>query len=297
MSKPKVSVCMIVYNHEKYIEEAIRGVLIQQTNFDIEFILANDASKDKTHEIICKLAIDTEKISFKYFNHKENLGMIPNFVFALKECTGKYIALCEGDDYWTDPLKLQKQVDYMEVNLDYSICFHRVKLLMDNKLIPDISIEKRYNKIEKLPASINDLLEKGNFIHTPSVLFRNQLTQFPIEFANSTVGDYFLYIILAQKGFVKRLDDCMAVYRTNVGIYSTLSNSQMFKSITIYNSCILSYLVDPEQKKILLERQISIINNINIDKADNLMTIEKLSNRLGITEIFKILMYKIKSKF
>ena len=111
---PKVSVCMITYGHEKYIREAIDGVFMQETNFEIELIIADDASPDGTKEIIASICKNHPKgNSIKYFRQDSNIGMMPNFVFALTKSEGEYVAVCEGDDYWIDSLKLQKQVDFV----------------------------------------------------------------------------------------------------------------------------------------------------------------------------------------
>ncbi|MFN6373756.1 MAG: glycosyltransferase family 2 protein, partial [Chitinophagia bacterium] len=98
-----VSVLMITYNHEKYIEEAIRGILMQQVDFHVELLICNDASTDNTNKLIesCILS-NSSQLTITYNHHKQNIGMMANFIFGLKHCKGKYIALCEGDDYWTD---------------------------------------------------------------------------------------------------------------------------------------------------------------------------------------------------
>ena len=115
--KPLVSVIMITYGHEKYIEEAIRGVFLQKTNFPLELIISNDKSPDSTDEIIKNIIKSApENISVNYIQHLENIGMLPNFISTLKMAEGKYIAVCEGDDYWTDENKLQKQIDFLEKN-------------------------------------------------------------------------------------------------------------------------------------------------------------------------------------
>ena len=107
-----VSVCMITYNHESFISEAIKSVLSQQVDFSLEVVISNDCSTDNTHRIIEELIKSNTNlnIKFSYTNQKSNLGVMSNFIFALKKCQGKYIALCEGDDYWIDKGKLQKQV-------------------------------------------------------------------------------------------------------------------------------------------------------------------------------------------
>ncbi len=133
--KPIVSVAMITYGHENYIRQAIEGVLMQECNFEVELILCNDCSPDKTNDIIQDILKSNAKSDrIKYFNHKKNIGMMPNFIFSLQKCSGKYIALCDGDDYWTDPFKLQKQVDFLENNPDFVLCGTYNDILRKNGL-------------------------------------------------------------------------------------------------------------------------------------------------------------------
>ena len=206
---PKVSVCMITYGHEKYIRQAIEGVLMQQFDFEVELIIANDCSPDQTDQIIQNILENHPRGCWvKYMRHDKNLGMMPNFIFAMQECQGKYIALCEGDDYWTDPLKLQKQVDFLEANSDYSVCFHKVNILQEG-------IIKEDTITAKVPetTTINDLA-KGNYIHTCSVVYRNNLFfELPKYFKVSPVGDYFLHLLNARYGNIKCFDEIMGVYR------------------------------------------------------------------------------------
>src|ERR1700739_2391661 len=113
--KPLISVCMITYNHEKYIAQAIESVLAQKTNFPVELVIGDDYSTDSTRKICLdykKKHPDILKLRFP----DKNMGMMPNFIANLKECDSRYIALLEGDDYWTDPYKLQKQFDFLEAN-------------------------------------------------------------------------------------------------------------------------------------------------------------------------------------
>ena len=106
---------MITYNHEKYIEEAILGVLRQETEFDIELIVSNDDSPDDTDKIIRRIIKEHPKaFCIRYIKHNENIGAMPNSLHNLKLCTGRYIALCEGDDCWTDSKKLQIQIEAMQ---------------------------------------------------------------------------------------------------------------------------------------------------------------------------------------
>jgi len=260
-SNPKISICIITYGHENYILQAIEGVLMQKCDFEIELVIANDCSPDSTHTIIQNIISNhPKKSSIKYFNHEVNLGMMPNFIFAIQQCSGKYIALCEGDDYWTDPLKLQKQVDFLEANPGYVLCFHEVNILK-----PDGEITEDF--ITKVPEdyeSLETLAKLGNYIHTPSVVFRNIIHDFPFEFKYTPIGDYFLYLMLAENGKLKFLEEKMAVYRYGVGIFSGTSKFQNAKSNHMLFVCLLSYLKDEHIKKIIFDRQKNDLNLMEI---------------------------------
>ena len=199
--KPLVSVIMITYGHEKYIEEAIKGVFLQKTNFPLELIISNDKSPDSTDEIVKNIIkYAPENISVKYIQHPENIGMLPNLISTLKMAAGKYIAVCEGDDYWIDENKLQKQTDFLEKNEDFTLTFHNVFIRNGETLSTDLDYEKRLSS--KDVYTIDDL-SKGNFIHTPSVVFRNMEIEFPEWYFSSFLGDYPLWSWLSKKGKIK----------------------------------------------------------------------------------------------
>ena len=125
-SNPLVSVVTITYNHAPYIAKCIEGVLMQQVNFPMEFIIAEDCSTDGTRAI-CEEYAKKYPDLIRLLPSEGNMGAVMNEQRAFEAARGKYIATCEGDDYWTDPLKLQKQVDFLESHSDYSVCFHRFK--------------------------------------------------------------------------------------------------------------------------------------------------------------------------
>ncbi len=117
-----VSIFMLAYNQEQYIGSAIEGVLMQKTNFRTELVIGEDRSTDRTRAICQEYAAqNSEKI--KLLLSESNLGLGANYVKTYAECSGKYVAICDGDDYWTDPLKLQKQVDFLEHNKDFSLVY------------------------------------------------------------------------------------------------------------------------------------------------------------------------------
>ncbi|SJM90638.1 glycosyltransferase family 2 protein [Crenothrix polyspora] len=216
---PKLSVCMITYNHAQYIEQAIESVLAQTANFSIELVIGEDASTDETATKIQQFKNATG-IRIKARLNNTNLGMLANFTKTLSECDGTYIALLEGDDFWTQPLKLQQQVDFLESNPEFSMCYHPVQVLRNHKLESD-TLTLDAPEI----SSIKDLA-KGNFMHTCSVVFRAGLfVEFPASFFSSSVGDYFFHMLNARYGYIKRLSENMAVYRIHEGgVWSSQDN-------------------------------------------------------------------------
>ncbi|HEY1193480.1 glycosyltransferase family 2 protein [Flavobacterium sp.] len=256
MNAPIVSIVMITYGQEKFIDQAIEGVLMQQCEFEVELIIANDCSPDETDSVIKQIIKKKpENFQIKYFNHEKNLGMMPNFIFAMQQCKGKYIAMCEGDDYWIDPHKLKKQVDFLEKNKDYVLCFHPVKILNLKGELENDFITKVPNNYE----SIATLAEFGNYIHTPSVVFRNIINKFPFEFEQTPIGDYFLYMILAQHGKLKCIDSEMAVYRYGVGVFSKNSELSITKANLKLFTCLLSYFKEEEINKIIFKRHLDTV--------------------------------------
>lgn len=203
-----ISVIMITYNHADYISKAIEGVLMQKTNFRVELIISNDASLDGTHDAIQK-AIENlpENISVTYFNQERNIGMMPNFLFALQLAKSPYLAQCDGDDYWTDENKLQKQFDFLEANPDYQICHHNV---LERR---GLKYRKRNHKLTEDKTDDLKRLAQGNFVHSSSIMVRNTVQEFPEYFARAENGDYFLLLLAARKGKLKYLNEVMSVYR------------------------------------------------------------------------------------
>jgi len=247
---------MITYGHEKTIEQAILGVLAQDCDFTFELLVANDCSPDATDAIIQSLLATHPKAAcVRYICHAENRGMMPNFISTLTQCNGRYIALCDGDDYWTDVHKLQKQVAYLSQNPTAVLCFHDVAILK-----PDGTLTNDF--ITKVPASyetLTDFAQKGSYIHTPSVVFRNCLTTYPPEMVQSPIGDFFLYMMLGTHGTFYRIPETMAVYRYGVGVFSGTSSIKMIRSSLQLYTCLLSYLEDDSLKKIIFERQLDAV--------------------------------------
>jgi glycosyltransferase involved in cell wall biosynthesis len=261
MKHPLISVCCITYNHQDYIEDCIRGFLKQELTYNVEFLIHDDASTDNTQLLIKSIVGNDPR--FKLILREKNIKSTGKAIFPLlfKEAQGKYVAMCEGDDYWTDPLKLQKQIDFLEGNPEYSICFHRVQIL-ENGLLKsddnDVTNITYYNISDNEKEKINyeHLITRGNFIHTPSVVFRKP-KEYPLESLYSPLGDYLLHIYNGKQGYIKRLEDVMAVYRKGVGIFSSIPKHRRYRFSTFTYISILSLLDDNDEKmKTLLLKKI-----------------------------------------
>lgn len=208
MRNIKVSIVCISYNQEKYIAQALDSFVSQKTNFDFEAIIADDCSIDSTPRIINEYAKKYPNI-IKTVLRKKNIGVQANLIDALKRATGDYIALCEGDDYWTDEHKLQRQVNYLDRNDDYSLCFHPVNVIYDNNKQPDAIFP-----VEKDGFTLKRLL-KSNYIQTNSVMYkRREYDNIPL---NILPMDWYLHLYHAKNGKIGFLKDVMSVYRRHNG--------------------------------------------------------------------------------
>lgn len=194
ISKVKVSVCMITYNHELFIRDAIEGVLMQKINVPLELFIGEDFSSDNT-QIICQEYTKRYPDIIRLLSSSKNLGVMANFTRTLRECDGKYISLCEGDDYWIDPYKLQKQIDFLEHNADYVLSVHNViaiNVIDDKRTRSEIVQEFLEKEPEDIPI--------GHSSHTSSMLFRNVIRNFPGDFDKIISGDSYLQFVLARYG-------------------------------------------------------------------------------------------------
>ena len=230
-ASPKVSVLIITYNQKAFVAQAIDSALMQKINFDYEIVIGEDFSTDGTQDIVKKYASKyPDRIRPLLHNH--NLGPPEihgknNFVITFKACKGEYIALLDGDDYWTDPNKLQKQTDFMDNHPECAICFHNVTVFdEDGKHKPLTHRPENPKEI----FTLEDLLS-GNFIHTCSVIFRRGLFgEFPQWFYECKMGDWPLHILNARHGDIGYIDEVMAVYRSqSTGVWS--SKNQMENKI------------------------------------------------------------------
>lgn len=200
----KVSIIVLTYNQEIFIEKNLQGIFMQKVNFPVELIISDDCSKDKTSIIIEEyIKNKPSHVEIKFTKHKKNLGATPNFYYALQQCTGKYLAFCEGDDYWTDENKLQLQYDFLENNKEYSMCFHQVKNISSDPLIN----EGIFAKVEDRDYSAVEIYQHW-IVHTTSVFMKtevleNTAAQKLFKHPELLYFDTFLYMACSLNGKIK----------------------------------------------------------------------------------------------
>ena len=215
---PYVAVFMVTYNHEQYIRQAIEGVIMQMTNFKIRLYIGEDCSKDNTKGICLSYAEKYPEIITLICTEVNNLSVnIENIWRATLSSGAKYIAFCEGDDYWIDNLKLQKQVDFLDANPDYSMCFSDFEII--DELGWNWPAEKFIPKMNKNTYTIDDfILSMVSIVPTASLFIRNLLPNpLPAFWEAANGGDLIVHLLIADKGKAKYMDEKMAIYRNHAG--------------------------------------------------------------------------------
>lgn len=206
---PLVSVDIITYNHSKYITETIEGVLMQKTNFIYEIVICDDFSIDGTREILLDYQNKfSDKIILRL--QDQNLGLRYNYFENKKYCRGKYIAILEGDDYWTDPFKLQKQVDFLDQNELYSMCFTNSMEVFDFAKWTKDAVP--FAELENKDYSGSELLSKW-LVPTATVMYRNNISY---NFKNLDLFLFYdipLFLKLSESGKIRGFDEITAIYR------------------------------------------------------------------------------------
>jgi len=243
----KVSVCIITYNHEQYIDACLQGAVSQQLNCDYEIVIGEDMSTDGTLEICRKYAAAYPDI-IKLISGPVNVGMTKNGLRTFAACTGDYLAICEGDDFWIDPHKLQRQLDFMLANPEYS-------MIAENGLVIDSikNTEYPFNNIEERDLEIHHLLSKRQF-PTASVLIRRSMLDqslFNYEFT----ADTFLWCFLARKGKIRYIPVMSSVYRRGLhGIVKSADKMEWALLMEKWNNDIAQILPKGFDQEVLRRR-------------------------------------------
>ena len=230
---PKVSVVTITYGHEKYITETLDGVLMQQYDGPVEFIIANDNSPDATDQVVKKYFLEKpapSNFEIKYTKHDTNIGAMSNFLWAMEQTTGKYIALCEGDDYWTDPLKLQKQVTALESNPTINICTHPSLRLFGEELKKDAY--GYWGGVPRVMSTKQVIMNYASTAGLQSIMIRNENINVFNEIVRNLLGAHSsIQMFYSVPNGLSYLPDYMAVYR--IGSTSSISTT-LFKNDSHY---------------------------------------------------------------
>lgn len=209
----KVSVLILAYNHEGTVAQAVESALEQRTNFDVEIVIGEDCSTDRTRDVLRELA-RREPQRVRLLLREANLGVGENLRQTLAACRGEFVALLEGDDYWTEPAKLQRQVEALAAHPHWSICFHRARVEFDNGSPPALEPADDHFTVE---TGLDDLLCR-NYMATASVMFRNGLfREWPERFRRLVQQDWPLHVLNAQHGRIGYLPAVMGVYRKHAG--------------------------------------------------------------------------------
>ncbi|MAD96964.1 MAG: hypothetical protein CMB99_06515 [Flavobacteriaceae bacterium] len=207
----KVTVCVITYNHEEFIADCLEGIVRQKTDFDFNIIIGEDHSKDQTL-LICK-GYEEKYPNIQIIQRQENVGMLANWFDTIRQADSKYIALCEGDDYWIDERKLQKEFQILENNNKYSMVASNVGELRDNKVVE--KVDWRWDK-KRNSFKFQDYLYQL-FFHTSTVMFRNiDIPDFVYD-KQLIQADIPLFLFLLDKGDLYYLNDYTSVYRKHDG--------------------------------------------------------------------------------
>lgn len=270
---PKVSVCVIVYNHSSYILECLKSIAEQRCSFPFEVVIRDDASPDGSGDIIADFIAKNQLSNFTLYRAEKNEGMMLNFSNALQLCKGDFIAFCEGDDYWTDDLKLEKQTSLMENNpgcaLSVHPCYHH-KSTSNKKSVG-------YNKGSLVyrfyPDNVLETL--GQFGPTASYMIRKDVKDgLPPWFSHAPIGDFFIEVYSLKFGFGLYMPDVMSAYRViSLGSWSNEMSKDPtgengvrgYRLIKIY---IKKALIDfPEYKEAFIKR----VEFINFSIANQYM--------------------------
>ncbi len=209
-----ISIIILTYNHAAFIAENLRGILMQQVNAEVELIISDDGSTDQTVQIIQhEVKKAPANFTVKLFTQPENIGATPNFYFALKQVTGNFVAFCEGDDYWTNPSKLQTQLDFMQQHPDCSLCFHTAVNISENPKIH----KSDFSNVQDRAYSALEIYRHW-IIHTATVMMRADVLDSKAKKATMTRQDlqYFdtvLFMAASTVGKLYGISKRMSAYR------------------------------------------------------------------------------------
>lgn len=292
--QPKVSVFCMVYNHEPFLVQCLEGFLMQKCLFDFEIVVGEDCSNDKSREILLKYQSKFPG-KFNLLLHNQNVGAFNNQNIVLSNCTGKYIAMCEGDDYWTDPLKLQKQVDFLEKNEEFVVVYHHFDvldestgLLRKRKIPFNISQETKFVVVESFFDS------QGWFTQPLTSLFRTSHFN-NIKFPNYKFSrDVHLNYHLIKGKKALWINEIMGVYRHHSGGMFSMQDAQKNRDVSylIYQEIAINNQDDNNALKFFSSFSATLLKEKVYGKSNSSHSIVKILKdnlAVSITQFFKTL--------
>ncbi|MBK2297078.1 MULTISPECIES: glycosyltransferase family 2 protein [Francisella] len=292
-AKPLLSVYCATYNHEKYISQAIDSFLMQETDFPFEIIINDDCSKDNTAKIVSEYYAKYPNIIRPIFQteNQNSIGLTPFVDIMMPISKGRYIATCEGDDYWTDPLKLQKQVDFLESHPNFMGCVHATRIVEEYEETLDI-IPHNAHKADVF--TFENYSKAECYFHTSSCVYRyeSKYKSQVDEYFKYACGDWYFSMVFSSFGPIKYIDEVMSVYRIHgQGMWSTKAkDDKEFANILL---CIKAADVFPEKyQQNFYEIILNSIkcNSMNVDKLS-----EFLMGHLNSENIQKIMRVLLKA--
>ncbi|TDN89137.1 glycosyltransferase involved in cell wall biosynthesis [Salegentibacter sp. 24] len=233
-----VSVFILTYNQEDFIANTLESILNQETNFKYQLVIGEDLSSDATRQI-CETYAEKYPEKIKLLPSNRRLGLINNFIRTIKACDGKYIAVCDGDDYWIEPLKLQKQYDFLESRPDFSIVYTGIRNLYPTGEFKDKTWDHSNNS-----RNFDELIF-GNFIPSVTAFYRNKQNEVEIPnwIKNFPYGDWPVYLWLTRNGDkVGYIDEITGVYRKEIGVSEKMK--RVSSDIAKVNLGIVQYVYD-----------------------------------------------------
>lgn len=246
----KLSVFVVTYNQEKYIRECLDSILMQKVDFEYEVIIGEDCSTDSTPQICDEYAVKYPFIHV--FHHPKNIGLVKNWEFVLNRCTGEYVAMLEGDDYWTNPNKLQTQVEFLESHPSYDLCFYKPQVVFTE----NVSEKQRY-----IDSKLFDHLENREYtrreiyadwiVLSSTAVYRNKNVQYKFS-KKIDVVDIFFFASLLVSGYATCIDFEGTAYRRTGENYTANESVEKYKKLYhqyCYFCSIMPDLYDISKKK------------------------------------------------
>lgn len=254
----KLSVFVVTYNQEQYIRQCLDSIVMQKTNFDYEVIIGEDCSTDNTPQICDEYA---DKYPFIHvYHHPKNIGLLKNWEFVMNRCQGEYIALLEGDDYWIDENKLQRQVDWLEAHPDYTLTFTRAEIQYENGA--EVGQEKDLPYLEGREYSVQEICADFKVLSSSTVI-RNCLQ--PVHYSDQLLyADTYTFIELCKRGKAYCFGVPTVKYRIHKKNLSGNGDWNFF--LHAYNQCKYFNQIYPELCSIYQPRLESSLIHLLHDK-------------------------------